>query len=395
MKLPTLLLVASLAAGPTLAVAAVPTTAPSTRPAEADRPKIEVCFVLDTTGSMGGLIDGAKAKIWSIANAIVSQKPVPKLKVGLLAYRDRGDAYVTQQLDLTDDLDAVFAKLQTFTADGGGDGPESVNQALDEAVKKIAWGKEKGVTRIIFLVGDAPPHMDYKDDAKYPAVCKAAAADGILVNAVQCGSEADTTPVWKEIAKLTGGAFIQLPQSGGVEVVAAPQDAELAELNQKVGRTMLAYGDTDDDGRGGGGQGLFGGGRRVSVEENAKKLESKQAAAEAAAPAASADRLSYNLAGGKVVQGEGELLDALKDGRVKLADLKEDQLPESLRKLKPDERAAKVAELQKQRDALQAKIGELSRQRQAYLDEQAKKAGKGPDAFDKEVARVVNEQAAK
>ena len=394
MKLPTLLLAASLAAAPALALAEAPTTAPATRPAAAERPRIEVCFVLDTTGSMGGLIDGAKAKIWSIANAIVRQDPVPDLKVGLLAYRDRGDAYVTQQLDLTDDLDKVFAKLQTFQADGGGDGPESVNQALDEAVKKIAWGKEKGVTRIIFLVGDAPPHMDYKDDAKYPAVCKAAAADGILVNAVQCGSEADTTPVWKEIAKLTGGAFIQLPQSGGVEVVAAPQDKELAELNQQVGRTMLAYGDTADAAAGGG-QSLFSGGR-MTVDKNEATLKAKQAAAESAAPAAAADRLAYNAAsGGKVVQGEGELLDAIKAKRVKLADLKDDQLPESLRKLKPEQRAAKVAELQTERDALQAKIATLSRQRQAYLDEQAKKSGAGPDAFDKEVAKVVQEQAAK
>ena len=65
------------------------------------KPRIEVCFVLDTTGSMGGLIEGAKQKIWSIANEIVSAKPTPQLKLGLIGYRDRGDAYITQRFDLT------------------------------------------------------------------------------------------------------------------------------------------------------------------------------------------------------------------------------------------------------------------------------------------------------
>src|SRR5204863_1336909 len=83
------------------------------------RPKVEVVFCLDTTGSMGGLIAAAKAKVWAISNQIASGKPTPELKVGLVAYRDKGDAYVTQVHDLSDDLDAVYAKLKTFRAQGG------------------------------------------------------------------------------------------------------------------------------------------------------------------------------------------------------------------------------------------------------------------------------------
>src|SRR5207253_11223020 len=63
------------------------------------KPRIEVCFVLDTTGSMGGLIDGAKQKIWSIANEMVSAKPTPELKLGLIGYRDRGDEYVVKSFN--------------------------------------------------------------------------------------------------------------------------------------------------------------------------------------------------------------------------------------------------------------------------------------------------------
>src|SRR5207249_6913916 len=94
----------------------------------AKKPQVEVVFCLDTTGSMSGLIDAAKKKIWTISNQIASGKPTPELKLGLVAYRDRKDAYVTQVYDLSNDLDAIYGHLMGFKADGGGDTPESVNQ---------------------------------------------------------------------------------------------------------------------------------------------------------------------------------------------------------------------------------------------------------------------------
>src|SRR6478672_8207269 len=116
---------AALLAAAALALPAVSAPKPATTKA-----RVEVVFCLDTTGSMGGLIDGAKAKIWAICNQIAGGKPTPALKVGLVAFRDRGDEYVTKVFDLTDDLDAVYSDLKKFVAAGGGDVPESVNQAL-------------------------------------------------------------------------------------------------------------------------------------------------------------------------------------------------------------------------------------------------------------------------
>src|SRR5438128_3727237 len=113
---------------------------------------------------MSALIAAAKKKIWAISNQIASGQPSPLVKIGLVAYRDRGDEYITKVIDLTDDLDAIHTHLMGFRAAGGGDEPESVNQALHEAVTKIAWSKNKKTLKIIFLVGDAPPHMDYTDD---------------------------------------------------------------------------------------------------------------------------------------------------------------------------------------------------------------------------------------
>src|SRR5262249_58518499 len=90
---------------------------------EFHRSEVELVFCIDTTGSMGRLLDGAKKKIWAICNQVAAGRPVPNLKVGLVAYRDRGDEYVTQVHDLNSDLDAVHARLQTFKAAGGGDPP--------------------------------------------------------------------------------------------------------------------------------------------------------------------------------------------------------------------------------------------------------------------------------
>ena len=84
------------------------------------RPQIDVVFVLDTTGSMGGLIQAAKEKIWSIASTMASAQPAPGIRIGLVAYRDRGDDYVTKVVDLSSDLDSVYAKLMDFAANGGG-----------------------------------------------------------------------------------------------------------------------------------------------------------------------------------------------------------------------------------------------------------------------------------
>ena len=87
----------------------------------------------------------------SIANQIIAAKPTPQLKIALIAYRDRGDEYVTKISDLSGDIDALYASLMKFDAAGGGDGPESVNQALAEAVDKISWSPDKNVLKLVLM----------------------------------------------------------------------------------------------------------------------------------------------------------------------------------------------------------------------------------------------------
>lgn len=353
-------------------------TAEAAKPNNAEakaKPRIEVCFVLDTTGSMSGLIEGAKQKIWSIANEMVSAKPTPDLRFGLVAYRDRGDHYITKLFDLTNDIDAVYANLQGFRADGGGDLPESVNQAMHEAVTKMSWSKDRQVLKIIFLVGDSPPHMDYADDVKYPDVCQLAAKRDLLINTVQCGNTAQTTPVWQEIAKLAEGSYAAIAQSGGMVAMTTPMDGELAALNRKLGGTLVAYGS----------------------EPARRSVAAKQLAAEAAPASVTADRLHFNVTAGVAVQGEGELLDSLANGKLKLAEVKKDQLPVEMQKLSEAELKSAIEKKQKERAELQTQVAKLAKQREEFLTKERQRlaaAGKG-DSFDEKVAQTLRAQAAK
>jgi Mg-chelatase subunit ChlD len=205
-------------------------------------PRIEVVFALDTTGSMGGLIEGAKRKIWSLAQFIGSGQPKPDLRVGLVAYRDRGDAYVTKFYDLTDDLDDVFEHLQAFQADGGGDGPEDVNRALGDAIEKSSWTEGQNTLKLIYVVGDAPPHDDYSDEPNSRAWARRAQEKGIRINTVRCGSDSTTQVAFARISHIASGEFASIDQTGGVETVATPFDEKLAALNKKLVGTAIGYG---------------------------------------------------------------------------------------------------------------------------------------------------------
>ena len=207
------------------------------------RPIVEVAFVLDTTGSMAGLIEGAKRKIWSIATSIIDANPAAEIRMGLVAYRDIGDDYVTKTFDLTTDIQDLYAKLLELKARGGGDWPESVNEALYVAVDKLSWSKGSEICRIVFLVGDAPPHMDYAQDMKYPQVLALAKQKDIMVNAVQAGGARDTERMWREIAQLGNGRYIPIPQDGGqIVIIETPYDTEIIELQGRINGTVIPYG---------------------------------------------------------------------------------------------------------------------------------------------------------
>src|SRR5262249_2742205 len=161
-------------------------------------------------------------KIWSIANFIAQGNPKPDLRIGLVAYRDKGDEYVTRFYDLSDDLDTVFQRLSSFEAQGGGDTPEHVSKALWDAIHRASWSKDQGTLKQVYLVGDAPPHTDYDDGFEYHKIAREAHDAGIHINTIRCGYDNQTQLVWNEISRAASGEYASIDQGGGVIAVATP-----------------------------------------------------------------------------------------------------------------------------------------------------------------------------
>lgn len=332
--------------------------------------KIEVCFVFDTTGSMSGLIEGAKKKIWAIVNSTSSAKPSPRISVGFVIYRDRGDEYVTKVFDLTEDIDQCFKDLSTFSAGGGGDGPEDVNQALDAVQSKIKWSAEKDTYKVLFLVGDAPPHNDYKDVPGYKETLEKLVKKDIVVNTIQCGKLAETTPTWQEIARLGEGEYFQIDQSGGMVAVATPFDKELTDLAKKFEDTIVP---------------LAGRARKVS--------ELKDGTLRAEATGAASEKAGF-YGKNKQLFEEFDIVQQLEDSKLDIEKLKSEDLPEELRKLSREELKKYIEDKRIERENVRKQILEKEKQRQEYINSELKKSGNG-DSFDLKVLDCIKKQGSK
>ncbi len=344
---------------------------------QAKQPIVEVCFVLDTTGSMGSLIEGAKAKIWSITNQIILGEPKPKVRLALVPYRDKGDAYVTKVFDLTDNIDQVYADLKKFSAAGGGDGPENVNQGLHDAINKVKWSKGKNVLRIIYLVGDFPPHNEYTDVPTYDKLAKAAITKGIYINTILCGNNTEAGKVWKEIARAAEGEFYAIGQSGDVQVIETPFDKKLAKLNSDLTGTAVVYGTTVQQAK------------AAELNTASGKMGGKSAPA-------GAERARNSLLTGRVATQD--LVQAVADGKVDLKKLKKDQLPKEMRGMDLKEQKAYIAKQQAQRKQLLTEVRKLTEKRDDYIKaERAKliKDGKAKKGFDEKVIEGLRKQAAR
>jgi Mg-chelatase subunit ChlD len=340
-----------------------------------DVDRVEVVFVLDTTGSMGDLIDGAKRKIWSIANTIVEQNPDADVAMGLIGFRDRGDQYVVKTHAMTEDLQSLYGRLTKFEADGGDDTPESVNEALDTAISDINWSKGERIRRIVFLVGDAPPHMDYPDDRKYPEVLKEAKQRGIIVNAVQAGGDQETEGVWKDIAQRGQGRYMAIPQDGGaVVVVVTPYDDDIRHMQDELDLSVVPFG---------------GAAQRDDVM---RKMSERKAAA----PSTQVENSKYYSTRSKkeVVTGGGDLVADVRNGAVKLDDVKDSDLPGELQGLSADKRKAWLDEKLLARTGLEKKMQDLMAKRDAYVvEQQSKTATADPaDSFDRAVEETIKLQ---
>jgi Mg-chelatase subunit ChlD len=308
-----------------------------------ERAKVDIVFALDTTGSMSGLLEGAKTKIWEIARKAQEGQPAPELRIGLVAYRDKGDDYVTKVVPLTTDLDAVYAQLTAFQAGGGGDGPEHVLRGLDDAVS-AAWSTDPKAVKLVYLVGDAPPHFDYQDGITLDSVMTKAKQNSVHVSAIRCGQDSSTLAAWTDIAKRSGGEVATIEQTGGVVAVATPYDTELARLNAELAKTEVHWG---------------------SLAEQ-KEADSVVARNMAAPAAAQADRAGFYASRGAGGVGGATKKDLAADPTA-LDKVATSDLPPEMQAMSAEERAKFVEGKKKDREAVLEKISALSAKRSAHL----------------------------
>jgi len=341
------------------------------------KPVVEVAFVLDTTGSMGGLIEGAKRKIWSIASAIVDSNPDADIRMGLVAYRDIGDEYVTRKIELTRDIQDLYGNLLELKARGGGDWPESVNEALDVAVNKLQWTHGRDSTRIVFLVGDAPPHMDYAQDTKYPVTLAVAKQQDIIVNAVLAGNAQDTERVWRDIAQNGNGEFIPIPQDGGqVVMIETPYDGDIIILQREINGTVIPYGPR-------------------ALQKRTESKTQQLASVAAASPARASEMASFinkrAKATSEAITGDGDLVADVAAGRNDMTKVKDEDLPDNLRVMKPEQRSAEVSKQITQRKELNEKLAGLVAKRDKYVADHRASAPK-TSSFDRVVEDTLKAQ---
>ncbi len=324
--------------------------------------RVDIVFAVDTTGSMGGLLDGAKRTVWSIATRVREVDPQADLRVGLVAYKDISDdsAYVTKDFALTSDLDGVFQELSSYTARGGGDTPEDVDAALFDAVHKMEWRSD--AKKLIFLVGDAPP-ASRGDVPRYDVTAKVAADMQITVNAIRCGGDSETARTWQQVAMLGHGEFSTIRQDGGVQQVATPFDDKMAKLSETIDHTAVIYG--DDSTRG--------------------AYEGKMAAAAAAPEPAKADRASFYATKPGGSRAKDDLIGA---GALDMDKIDSAKLPAEMRSLSKTDLSAEITRRKEARAKAEVEMQQVAKQRADFL---SKTHGKG-DAFDSAVKTTVEHE---
>ncbi len=334
----------------------------SYQPSETMTRPVDVVIALDVSGSMSGLIESAKQRLWDIVNELGRARPQPELRLAILTYGKPSygeqTGYVRIDLPFTHDLDAVNETLFGFGTDGG---DEYVARVVNTSVNDLAWNSDPEALRILFVAGNEAATQDPQITLEHAG--RLAAHAGIIVNTIYCGSDNDSIAAgWREFAALTNGLYSSIDQNSAAAAnIATPMDDELTRLNQELNDTYLAYGAAGS---------RF---RQNQLEQDGN--------AEAMSGAALASRV-VTKAGRLYDSSEWDLVDAVKAGKP-LEEVATEDLPEAMRSMSADEREAFVREQSKKRQEIQARITTLDRERRAYIEKapssQAQADGRGLD----------------
>jgi hypothetical protein len=195
---------------------------------------IDVAFILDTTGSMSEEITSVKSTIAKVAAGLGDGNVA--VRIGLVEYKDRGDSFVTRVHPFSSDAKGFAQSVSGISAGGGGDTPESVNEGIHVALTGLDW-QTQSVGRFAFLIGDAPPHLDYQQDYSYAQDMKTASHRGIQIFTVAAsGMDVLGQVVWRQIAQYTGASNMFVLRGG-----AGPQSTGAGDPRASCGGTHQNY----------------------------------------------------------------------------------------------------------------------------------------------------------
>ncbi len=195
--------------------------------------RLDLLFLLDTTGSMGDELGRIQETIDSIAERIDGFSPRPEIRYSLVAYRDAGDEYVTRPFEFTTDLASFREQLQAQRADGGGDTPEALDEALYDGVVRAGWRDEPAV-RLAFLVADAGPHVPGVAQFSYLDGAREALARGVKIYPIAASNtDPQAEYVFRQLAQQTMGGFVFLTYQQG-ESGGAPGESTTLEAGAQA-----------------------------------------------------------------------------------------------------------------------------------------------------------------
>ncbi len=366
----TTILALSMQMSPARAHDGVATTAPVI---EETTRQVDLAICLDTSGSMSGLIESAKQKLWAIVNDLALAEPTPKLRVALLTYGNDGHnaegGWVRIDSGLTEDLDLISQQLFALTTNGG---TEYVGRVLQNATLQLDWHPSDDALKLIIVAGNESAEQDQQ--SPFRDMCREAIARGIMINSIYCGPDTDTiAPAWRDVARLADGQYASIDHDGGTVVIETPFDERLSELSSSVNATYIQYGL----------DGARGWSNQLEQDDNVQTLNS----------AAVAQR-AVTKSSALYCNSRWDLVDACTIGNIKLADVKEEDLPENMQKMTPEEREAYVQKMNDERTAIQEQIKELAAKRTTFVQNEMKKLGVDDEsAFDAAIRRAVRQQA--
>ena len=350
---------------------------PVTPAKEAKKPLVQIAILLDTSGSMDGLIEQAKGQLWRIVNEFAKSKQdgvTPEVQVALYEYgktslrADQG--WIRQIQPLSTDLDKISEELFALRTNGG---DEYCGWVIKDAVNQLAWSPASDAYKAIFIAGNEP---FTQGPVNYAESCKEAITKGIIVNTIHCGNEAEgINTKWKDGADLADGKYLVIDQNRAVVSIEAPQDKEIAKLGVELNKTYLAYGV----------EGRLGAGRQEAQDANVATL----APASGAVAQRAVAKASVNYR-----NSSWDLVDAVSEKKADIAKLKTEELPAEMQKLNADERKAYVETKSKERADMQAKIATLNGEREKYVAARLKEVA-GTNTLDAVVISAVREQSAK